>query len=106
MLTGLFIGAGFSRDAGMPLVSELTSEIKSWLTPDKLRALNSGWRTQGRGWSDEAIEDLATILQMGELHYENILGYLEVQIKRQSLSGKIPLAQEYSGLYDWVVELV
>lgn len=106
MLTGLFIGAGFSREAGMPLVSELTSEIKSWLTPDKLRALNSGWRAQGRGWSDEAIEDLANILQMGELHYENILGYLEVQIKRQSLSGKILLAQEYSGLYSWMVELV
>jgi hypothetical protein len=40
MLTGLFLGAGASYEVAMPLVWELTNEIKAWLTPDKLRALN------------------------------------------------------------------
>lgn len=98
---GLFIGAGFSHEAGMPLVWELTSEIKNWLTPYKLRSLNVGWRAQGTGYSDEAIEDLVSVLQMVKLHYENILGHLEVQLGRQPR-----LAQEYAGLYAWMVELV
>lgn len=98
---GLFVGAGFSHEAGMPLVWELTSEIKNWLTPDKLRSLNAGWRAQGMGHSDEVIEDLVSVLQMDKLHYENILGHLEVQFGRQSR-----LAQEYAGLYAWIVELV
>ena len=98
---GLFVGAGFSHEAGMPLVWELTSEIKNWLTPDKLRSLNAGWRAQGTGHSDEVIEDLVSVLQKDELHYENILGHLEVQFGRQSR-----LAQEYAGLYAWMVELV
>lgn len=85
----------------MPLVWELTSEIKNWLTPDKLRSLNAGWRAQGTGFSDEVIEDLVLVLQMDKLHYENILGHLEVQLGRQPR-----LAQEYAGLYAWMVELV
>jgi hypothetical protein len=39
-LTGLFLGAGASYEAGMPLVWELTAEIRNWLTADKLRELN------------------------------------------------------------------
>jgi hypothetical protein len=31
-LTGLFLGAGFSYEVGMPLVWELTSELKETLT--------------------------------------------------------------------------
>jgi hypothetical protein len=44
-LTGLFLGAGASVEVGMPLVPELTAELKGWLTPDKLRELNAFWRT-------------------------------------------------------------
>jgi hypothetical protein len=35
-LTGLFFGAGASYEAGMPLLWELTTEIKDWLTPAKI----------------------------------------------------------------------
>jgi hypothetical protein len=31
-LKGLFLGAGFSYEAGMPLMWELTSDIKEWLS--------------------------------------------------------------------------
>jgi hypothetical protein len=103
-LTGLFLGAGASCEAGMPLVWELTSEITNWLTPAKLRSLNEGWRTQGSGSSDEVINDLVGMLeQRPAIHYEAILGHLEVQFRRQR---DPKLAQEYHGLYSWLVELV
>ena len=35
MTTGLFLGAGAYYEVGMPLVWELTSELKAWLTPDR-----------------------------------------------------------------------
>lgn len=98
---GLFLGAGASYEAGIPLVWELTSEIKNWLTPEKIRTLNAGWRSQGGGHPDAVIDDLASVLQRDDLHYENILGYLEVQVDRQN-----HLRQEYAGLYSWMVELV
>lgn len=95
-LTGLLLGAGASVEAGMPLAWDLTTEIKTKFTPDKLRELNEGWRL-----SDVVIEDLAAVLVNPELHYEAILGHLETQFRRQRTA-----QQEYHGLYSWIVELV
>ncbi|MDR6411385.1 hypothetical protein [Paraburkholderia terricola] len=100
-LTGLFLGAGASYEASMPLVWDLTAEIKKWLTPDKLRQLNAGWRSQGTGYPEAVIEDLAAALQMSNLHYESILGYLETQSRRNN-----KFVQAYHGLYSWMVNLV
>jgi hypothetical protein len=100
-LTGLFLGAGASYEAGMPLVWEVTAEIRNWLTPEKLRELNRGWRIQGSGHSDDVIEDLISVLIREDLHYENILGYLETQYRRQRNK-----PQEYHALYSWLVALV
>jgi hypothetical protein len=47
----------------MPLVWELTSEIKNWLTPDKISELNAGWRLQRAGHSDLVINDLISMLE-------------------------------------------
>ena len=76
-LTGLFLGAGASYEVGLPLVWELTTELKDWLTPEKLRSLNLGWRAQGGGYPDVVIEDVAQWLTRPDQHYESILGYLE-----------------------------
>lgn len=100
-LTGLFLGAGASYDAGMPLVWELTRELKNWLTPDKLRQLNQGWRQQGGGYPDNVIEEFAAVLQRNDLHYESLLGYLETQFRRHQ-----PNQQDYHGLYSWLVQMV
>jgi hypothetical protein len=99
--TGLFLGAGASFESGMPLVWDLTAEIRAWLTPEKLRELNTGWRAQGTGNPDAVIESLVASLLNPSMHYENILGNLEVQFKRPS-----NLRQAYYGLYGWLVELV
>jgi hypothetical protein len=82
--TGLFLGAGASFEAGMPLVWDLTAEIKAWLTPEKLRELNRGWRTQGTGNDDAVIDSVVASLVNPAMHYENMLGNLEVQFKRLS----------------------
>ncbi len=44
-LTGLFLGACVSCEAGLPLVWELTDEIKKRLTPEKLQEFNQGQRS-------------------------------------------------------------
>src|ERR1700744_4321008 len=100
-LTGLFLGAGFSYEAGLPLVWDLTAELRNWLTPDKLRELNVGWRIQGGGYPDAVIAALAGVLIRPGLHYEAILGHMETQFRRQRA-----LAKAYHGLYSWLVELV
>ena len=61
-LTGLFLGAGASYEAGMPLTCDLTAELKQWLTFDKLRWLNESWRSQGGGHSDRIIDDFVSVL--------------------------------------------
>lgn len=102
MATGLFLGAGASYEIGMPLVWDLTAELKTWLTPEKLRDLNRGWRARHGGHSDEVIEKLASVLVLPDLHYESILGFLETQYRRPS-SGR---RQEYHDIYVWLVEMV
>jgi hypothetical protein len=101
MITGLFLGAGASFELGMPLVWDLTAELRAWLTPDMLRGFNHGWRPQGGGYPDEVIEDLAAILQTPGMHYESMLGHLQVQFRRSSR-----FRQDYHGLYAWLVEVV
>jgi hypothetical protein len=60
--TGLVLGAGASFETGMPLVWDVTAELKQWLTPEKLRGFNEGWRAQGNGMPDEAVESLIQAL--------------------------------------------
>jgi hypothetical protein len=100
-LTGLFLGAGASYEAGMPLVDELTQELKNRLTPEKLRKFNRGWRTQGGGHPDEVIESFITVLVRPDLHYEALLGYLETQSLRQQ-----PNRTHYGNLYTWLVQMI
>ena len=85
----------------MPLVWDLTSEIKDWLTPEKLRELNENWRRQGSGYPQQVIDNLASMLTQPLAHYESILGYMEVQFRR----GR-EFRQDYHHLYSWLVELV
>ena len=74
VLQGLFLGAGASCEVGLPLVWEVTKELKAWLTAEKLRSLNEGWRKQGGGHPDAVIADVAKVLARPEVHYEALLG--------------------------------
>ena len=85
----------------MPLVSHLTTELTTWLTPEKLRSFNESWRSQGGGYPDAVIDDFVGVLSRSDLHYENMLGYLETQCMRSS-----PSSEEYHHLYSWLVQMV
>lgn len=101
MTTGLLLGAGASCEIGMPLVWELTQEIKDWLTPATLNKLNAEWHKQGNGHIDTVIDRATALLQRQELHYEALLGAFEVEFRRDRSD-----AQELHHLYSWLVELV
>lgn len=83
-MQALFLGAGASYDCGMPLVSELTAELRRWLTKEKLENFNSMWRTHGGGWSDESISMFLRLLENKSIHYENIIGAIEVNFSRET----------------------
>ena len=102
-LTGLLLGAGASFDLGMPLVWELDQELKSWLTPEKLRSLNQQWRSGGPGFDypDAVIENFASVLEREDMHYEKILGHLQVQSRRHS-----DTLQSYNGLYMFLAGII
>ena len=102
-LTGLFLGAGASYEVGMPLVWDLTNQIKRWLTPDRLHSLNAGWHAQGGGRSAQVIDDMVRLLEMPNVHYESILGYLETQFRR---ARPTELSHDYHAAYSWLVEVV
>ena len=97
--TGLLLGAGASYDIGMPLATELTDELRDWLTPAKLKSLNAGWRRQGGGYSDETIDSLADVLVREDMTYEHILGHLQVEQARAN-------SQEQHGLLAFLSEML
>lgn len=76
---GLFLGAGFSYEFGMPLVSGLTNELKGCLAPQKLDIL---WHSRGAGCSNVTISKVTNLLLNDNLHYEEIIGALEVEENR------------------------
>ena len=82
-MKALFIGAGATYDCGMPLVWELTAEIRRWLTPEKLIAFNKNWKSQGGGWDQDVISCVVSLLENENLHYENIIGAIEVECSRE-----------------------
>ncbi|MGA7779943.1 MAG: hypothetical protein WCA85_19820 [Paraburkholderia sp.] len=82
-MQALFLGAGASFDCGMQLVSELTAELKRWLPKEKLERFNGLWRARGGGWSDELISMLTSLLSNKDMHYENIIGAIEVAFSRE-----------------------
>lgn len=85
----------------MPLVWELTAEIKRALTAEKLAEFNESWRAQGGGQSDAVLSEFHAVLQRPDMHYEAVLGYLETQARRQRAD-----SGEYHYLYSWLVQLV
>ncbi len=101
--TGLFVGAGFSYEAGMPLVWELTAEIKNWITGAKLLELNESWKAQGGGLSESVLNDFLSVLSRPDMHYEAILGYLTAQTRHQRQQ---EVSGEYHYLNSWLIQMV
>jgi hypothetical protein len=98
----LFLGAGFSHEFGMPLVKDLTEELKTWLTAEKFIGFNKNWRSERNGYSDQVRDRFLSLIQ-SPLHYEAILGALEVEADRPE---NVKLRQEYHGLRGWLLDII
>lgn len=103
MPQALFLGAGFSIEFGMPLVFELTRTLREWLTPQKFVELNTGWRSQGTGHSDRTQQIVVDILGQRDLHYEQLIGAVEVAALRYENRTEM---QELHGVRSWLLEIV
>ncbi|HEY5283431.1 MAG TPA: hypothetical protein VIM14_11635 [Polyangia bacterium] len=103
MLTALLLGAGASRELGMPLRADISAEILAWLSPTSLRKLNATWRSRGFGHPDEVIEDIAGTLDPDTFDYEALLGHLQAQYLNDAREG---FAQAYHALYAWLAQVV
>ncbi len=86
----------------MPLVWELTSELKALLTAENLNKINKSWRVKGGGFADSVIADLLSILDLPHVHYESVLGYLETQFHRDHGQR----GRDYYNCYSWLIEQV
>lgn len=84
MLTGLLLGAGASFECGMPMVGELSKAIRSELTPDTVRSLNAVARSGNTAVPEAILEDFIKLLGMDCMHYESIIGNLQVNHLRNS----------------------
>lgn len=87
----------------MPLVWELTAEIRRWLTPEKLISFNENWKSQGGGWDHDVISCLISLLENKDLHYENIIGAIEVKCSRERDQNK---RQSYHEALGFVLQAV
>lgn len=99
----LFLGAGASVDAGMPLVTELTAELRRWLASRKLENFNAGWRACGGGWTDDTIATVNTLLCTRELHYEQIIGAIEVEFSGERSA---QVRQELHAVHGFLLQAV
>lgn len=100
---GLFLGAGFSYELGLPIVNEATSEIRNFLTHDRIISFNDHWNVKKLGHSDEVINAFSSLVTNKKYNYENIIGALEVYANRHE---NTKLRQDYHGIKEWFIEFV
>jgi hypothetical protein len=101
--TGLLLGAGASRDCGMPLVWELSDQLRSFLTPEHVRATNIRSQALGLGQPEHVVRNFIELLQTKSMHYESIIGNLQVLTRRTGGRGD---GQHHHGIRMWFLDLV
>jgi hypothetical protein len=99
--TGLLLGAGFSKDFGLPLVTEVTQILK---TRGKYWSIENAAKVRADGWPDEIADEVRSVLGRDEMHFEAILGYFQVQQIRPGADQRT--AQLYASIYSRFAEVV
>lgn len=78
------MGAGASYELGMPLVWELTKILKRDHVPEILRKMQHYQPAKSAmHWSEESVELLISLLADNDLHYEAVIGAIEVEAQRR-----------------------
>ena len=110
MLTGLLLGAGASYEAGMPLVWELSKQIRAIMTPDYVRTTKSKTRETAcrsdphRRVTWHARKETAKDAAAASVRRMTFTGYAIVEagrarplhIHRQGASGRPPVIDHNS----------
>lgn len=78
--TCFFIGAGFSKEFGMPLSIELSKLLLGWLTPEKLINLNQKWSLDDLGYPNDLITEVCELLETLDMNYEKLIGNLQQKV--------------------------
>jgi len=95
-MQGLFLGAGASYELGMPLVVELTETVKADHTPDLVRKFSKHSK-----WTKESTDFFLKLLAHNDLHYEAVIGAIEVMAQRQG-----PSMASYENIRIHLVDMV
>jgi hypothetical protein len=79
MLKGLLLGAGASRDFGLPLVKDLTDELHRRLPREDILMLQGVARLRGDGYPDEILEEFLQAMAAEKRNYERVIGYFQTK---------------------------
>jgi len=102
---GFFLGAGFSYELGMPLVWQLTKQFKYFINADNLREFSNNWRASHEAFSVTCIDHAIKLIGSQDLHYENILGNLQIMYERDSGRNRDE-SQNFHSLYQHFIEII
>ena len=95
-MQGLFLGAGASYELGMPLVVELTETVRADHNPESVRKAAKNLK-----WSEESTVFFLSLLSDQEMHYEAIIGAIEVMAQRRGQS-----VESYENIRIHLVDMV
>jgi hypothetical protein len=95
-MQGLFLGAGASYELGMPLVVELTETVRADHTPELVRKFSKHSK-----WTEESTDFFLNLLAHKDLHYEAVIGAIEVMAQRQG-----PSRASYENIRTHLVDMV
>jgi transcriptional regulator of met regulon len=79
----------------------LTEELRAILTDEHVRTLMNNARGSAAEINELAVNDFLSVFSTGPMHYEAVLGYLQIQSRR-----KRELLQDYAALAGWLTETV
>jgi hypothetical protein len=102
--TGLLLGAGASYELGMPLVWDVTRQLRSFYNPRHLEQLNKYWTAGGGGYGDDVVAATSALLQRADMHYEQVLGFLQTEHRRLGQAQED--GKNFRGMYLRLVESV
>ncbi|GAH33227.1 unnamed protein product, partial [marine sediment metagenome] len=101
--TCFFIGAGFSKEFGMPLSIELSKLLLGWLTPEKLINLNQKWSLDDLGYPNDLITEVCELLETLDMNYEKLIGNLQQKVIITRNNDK---KHAYWGFTNYLIELI
>ena len=101
--TCFFIGAGFSKEFGMPLSIKLSNLLLGWLTPEKLINLNQKWSLDDFGYPNDLITEACELLGNPDMNYEELISIFQ---EKFTIIRNNEKTHAYWGFTNYLIELI